>query len=93
MNYAGYHETCNDSTEYTIWFMPMYMSNVTSSFIPMSGLAIPMNGEKQNVTTGAGSIALCVFWQYYGEQTIYIKKNTVDIVDGCYFSEEKKYFY
>jgi len=41
--------------------MPSYMSNVTSSFISMSGLAIPVNGEKQSVTTGAGSIALCVF--------------------------------
>jgi len=41
--------------------MPLYMSNVTSSLIPVSGLAIPVNGEKQNVTTGAGSIAVCVF--------------------------------
>lgn len=77
-------------------FMPLRTSNVASSLIPVSGLAIPVNGEKQNVTTGAGSIALCVFWQYCGEQTIYLKKkkkNTVDIADGCYFSDEKKYFY
>jgi len=41
--------------------MPLNMSDVTSSFISMSGLAIPVNGEKQNVTTAAGSIALCAF--------------------------------
>jgi len=60
MNYAGYHETCNDYTEYRTCLCPFICQSVTSSFISMSGLAIPVNGEKQNVTTGAGSIALCV---------------------------------
>jgi hypothetical protein len=39
----------------------------------MSGLAIPVNREKQNVTMGAGSVALCVL-TILGEQTIYLKK-------------------